>query len=50
VLGILAGQTPLIAALRVGEGMYRQGRIDRYLALAEGFVEVAERAQFGAGT
>jgi flagellar biosynthesis/type III secretory pathway ATPase len=32
------------------EGMYRQGRIERYLALAEGFVEVAERAQFGAGT
>jgi F-type H+-transporting ATPase subunit epsilon len=42
VLGILPGHTPLIAALKVGEVMYRQGRSERYLALAEGFVEVAD--------
>jgi F-type H+-transporting ATPase subunit epsilon len=42
VLGILPGHTPLIATLKVGEVMYRQGKIERYLALSEGFVEVAD--------
>lgn len=44
VLGILPGHTPLIATLRVGEVMYRQGKLERYLALSEGFVEVADDA------
>lgn len=44
VLGILPGHTPLISTLRVGEVMYRQGKIEHYLALAEGFVEVADDA------
>ncbi|HSL84111.1 MAG TPA: F0F1 ATP synthase subunit epsilon [Thermoanaerobaculia bacterium] len=42
VLGILPGHTPLIATLKVGEVMYRQGKIEHYLALSEGFVEVAD--------
>jgi F-type H+-transporting ATPase subunit epsilon len=42
VLGILPGHTPLIATLKVGEVMYRQGKAERYLALSEGFVEVAD--------
>lgn len=42
VLGILPGHTPLIATLKVGEVVYRQGKIERYLALSEGFVEVAD--------
>ncbi len=41
-LGILPGHTPLIATLKVGEVIYQQGRIERYVALAEGFVEVAD--------
>lgn len=41
VLGFLPGHTPLIATLKVGEIMYRQGKIEHYLALSEGFVEVA---------
>ena len=41
-LGILPGHTPLIATLKVGEVTYQQGRIERYVALAEGFVEVAD--------
>lgn len=41
VLGFLPGHTPLIATLRVGEVMYRQGKIEHYLALTGGFVEVA---------
>jgi F-type H+-transporting ATPase subunit epsilon len=41
MLGILPGHTPLIATLSVGEVMYRQGKIEHYLALSEGFVEVA---------
>lgn len=40
-LGILPGHTPLMATLRVGEVMYRQGKIEHYVALSEGFVEVA---------
>lgn len=42
VLGILPGHTPLIATLKVGEVMYRQGKIEHFLALSEGFVEVAD--------
>lgn len=41
-LGILPGHTPLMATLRVGEVMYRQGKIEHYVALSEGFVEVAD--------
>jgi len=41
-LGILPGHTPLMATLKVGEVMYRQGKIERYVALSEGFVEVAD--------
>ena len=41
-LGILPGHTPLIATLAVGEVMYRQGKTEHYLALSEGFVEVAD--------
>ncbi len=41
MLGILPGHTPLIATLAVGEVMYRQGKVEHYLALSEGFVEVA---------
>ncbi|MGD2114185.1 MAG: ATP synthase F1 subunit epsilon [Acidobacteriota bacterium] len=41
-LGILPGHTPLMATLRVGEVMYRQGKIERWVALSEGFVEVAD--------
>ncbi|MFP3939054.1 MAG: ATP synthase F1 subunit epsilon [Thermoanaerobaculia bacterium] len=41
MIGVLPGHTPLIATLRVGEVMYRQGKIERYVALSEGFVEVA---------
>lgn len=42
MLGILPGHTPLIATLAVGEVMYRQGKVEHYLALSEGFVEVAD--------
>ncbi len=41
-LGFLPGHTPLIATLKVGEVIYRQGRIEHYVALAEGFVEIAD--------
>jgi F-type H+-transporting ATPase subunit epsilon len=41
-IGILPGHTPLIATLKVGEVMYRQGKIEHFLALSEGFVEVAD--------
>lgn len=40
-IGILPGHTPLISTLRVGEVMYRQGKIEHFVALSEGFVEVA---------
>lgn len=42
MLGILPGHTPLIATLGVGEVMYRQGKVEHYLALSDGFVEVAD--------
>lgn len=41
-LGILPGHTPLMATLKVGEVMYRQGKIEHFVALSEGFVEVAD--------
>lgn len=41
-LGILPGHTPLMATLKVGEVMYRQGKIEHYVALSEGFVEVTD--------
>ena len=40
--GVLPGHVPLIAMLRVGELMYRQGKIEHYLALSWGFCEVAD--------
>jgi len=51
--GILAGHTPFIAQLGVGEVMYRQGSERRYLVVDGGFCEVrphsvtilAERAE-----
>ena len=39
--GVLPGHVPLIAMLRVGELMYRIGKIEHYLALSWGFCEVA---------
>jgi F-type H+-transporting ATPase subunit epsilon len=40
-LGVLPGHTALIATLRVGEVMYRQGKSEHYVALSEGLVEIA---------
>lgn len=40
--GVLPGHVPLIAMLRVGELMYRQGKVEHYLALSWGFCEVAD--------
>jgi F-type H+-transporting ATPase subunit epsilon len=40
--GVLPGHVPLIAMLRVGELMYRLGKIEHYLALSWGFCEVAD--------
>jgi F-type H+-transporting ATPase subunit epsilon len=42
--GVLPGHVPLIAMLKVGELMYRQGKIEHYLALSWGFCEVADDA------
>ncbi len=52
--GVLAGHTPFLTALGVGELSYRLGNEPHYLALANGFAEVrherttilAEEAQF----
>lgn len=41
-LGVLPGHTPLIATLRVGEVMYRRGKLEHYVALTEGLVEIAD--------
>jgi F-type H+-transporting ATPase subunit epsilon len=41
-LGILPGHTPLMAMLRVGEVSYSDGKIDHWVALSDGFVEVAD--------
>ena len=40
-LGILPGHTPLMAMLKVGEVVYSDGKIDHWVALHDGFVEVA---------
>ena len=40
--GVLPGHVPMIALLRVGELMYRIGKIEHYLALSWGFCEVAD--------
>jgi F-type H+-transporting ATPase subunit epsilon len=40
--GVLPGHAPLIATLKVGELMYRVGKIEHYLALSWGFCEVAD--------
>jgi F-type H+-transporting ATPase subunit epsilon len=40
--GVLPGHVPMIALLRVGELMYRVGKIEHFLALSWGFCEVAD--------
>lgn len=40
--GVLPGHTPMIATLKVGELMYKQGRREHYLALSWGFCEVTD--------
>ena len=40
-LGILPGHAPLLATLRIGELSYRAGAREHYLAVQNGFVEVA---------
>ena len=39
-LGVLAGHTPLLAMLQVGELWYRQGQEKHFLSIAFGFVEI----------
>ena len=40
--GVLPGHVPLISTLKVGELMYRIGKVEKYLALSWGFCEVAD--------
>ena len=40
--GILPGHVGLIASLKVGELMYRIGKVEHYLALSGGFCEVTD--------
>ena len=40
--GVLPGHVPMIALLKVGELMYRLGKIEHFLALSWGFCEVAD--------
>ena len=40
--GVLPGHAALIASLKVGELMYRLGKIEHYLALSWGFCEVSD--------
>lgn len=40
--GILPGHVPMIATLKVGELMYRIGKLEHYLALSWGFCEVTD--------
>ena len=40
--GVLPGHVPMIALLKVGELMYRIGKIEHFLALSWGFCEVAD--------
>ena len=50
--GVLPGHVAMIASLKVGELMYRLGKIEHYLALSGGFCEVVDdvvtvMAEFG---
>ena len=40
--GVLPGHVAMIASLKVGELMYRVGKIEHYLALSGGFCEVSD--------
>ncbi len=40
-LGILPGHAPLLASVRIGELSYRAGAREHYLAVQNGFLEVA---------
>ncbi|HEV8631123.1 MAG TPA: F0F1 ATP synthase subunit epsilon [Thermoanaerobaculia bacterium] len=40
--GVLPGHVPMISTLKVGELMYRVGKVEHYLALSSGFCEVAD--------
>jgi F-type H+-transporting ATPase subunit epsilon len=40
--GVLPGHVPMIATLKVGELMYRIGKLEHYLALSWGFCEVVD--------
>jgi F-type H+-transporting ATPase subunit epsilon len=40
--GVLPGHVSMIASLKVGELMYRVGKVEHYLALSGGFCEVAD--------
>ena len=40
--GVLPGHVPLISTLKVGELMYRIGKVEKYMALSWGFCEVAD--------
>lgn len=40
--GVLPGHVPMIATLKMGELMYRVGKLEHFLALSWGFSEVAE--------
>ena len=40
--GVLPGHVAMIASLKVGELMYRIGKIEHYLALSGGFCEVVD--------
>ena len=43
-LGILPGHTPLITVLKTGVLAYRNGAVDRTLAIAAGFAEISNDA------
>lgn len=38
--GVLPGHIPFITTLKIGEIMYRQGSVKRYMAVTRGFAEV----------
>ena len=40
--GVLPGHVAMIASLKVGELMYRIGKVEHFLAVSEGFCEVAD--------
>ncbi|MBZ5587439.1 MAG: ATP synthase F1 subunit epsilon [Acidobacteriia bacterium] len=48
-LGILPGHAPLLATVRIGELTYQIGARDHYLAVQNGFVEVAADPAGGSG-